>query len=34
MKPHEILKMVESGKFDRKTSDIASTRKTPTTSRP
>jgi formate C-acetyltransferase len=26
MKPREILKMVESGKFDRKTSDISSTR--------
>jgi formate C-acetyltransferase len=29
MKPHEILKMVESGKFDRKTSDISSTKITP-----
>lgn len=29
MKPHEILKMVESGKFDRKTSDTASTNITP-----
>ena len=29
MKPHEILKMVESGKFDRKTSDTASTKITP-----
>ncbi|MDR3209191.1 MAG: pyruvate formate lyase family protein, partial [Oscillospiraceae bacterium] len=26
MKPREILKMVESGKFDRKTSDISSTK--------
>ncbi|NLB29671.1 MAG: hypothetical protein GX823_05545, partial [Clostridiales bacterium] len=26
MKPHEILKMVETGKFDRKTSDISSTK--------
>jgi formate C-acetyltransferase len=26
MKPHEILTMAESGKFDRKTSDISSTR--------
>lgn len=26
MKPHEILKMVESGRFDRKTSDISSTK--------
>jgi len=29
MKPHEILKMAETGKFDRKTSDISSTKITP-----